>query len=124
MNRIRHLTTSAKPREPGAGQKSQGPAPPPPPAWRNWLIVVGIAATMLLLFLPLGRNSSELNYSQFVDKVKANEVKTATIDPNGGVTGTLTNGDNYQTQIPTALQDASLSKLLQEHDVEVTGTGS
>jgi cell division protease FtsH len=123
MNRIRHLTTSAKPREPGAGQKSQGPAPPPPPAWRNWLIVIGIAATVLLLLLPRGAKSSELTYTQFVDKVKAGQVKTATIDADGGVSGTLTNGDNYESQIPVALQDNGLSQLLQEHGVEITATG-
>ena len=79
MERIRHLTTSAKPREPGSSQKSQGPAPPPPPRWRNWLIVVGIGATLLLLFLPLGRNGKTLTYTEFVDQVQANNVKTASI---------------------------------------------
>ncbi len=123
MDRIRHFTTSAKPRDPGAGQKSQGPAPPPPPAWRNWLIVIGVAATMVLLFLPLGKSSSELTYTQFVDKVKANQVKTATIDANGGVTGTLSGGETYRTQIPVALQDNDLSALLQQHGVEITAEG-
>ena len=123
MNRIRHFTASAKPRDPGAGPKSQGPAPAPPPAWRNWLIVIGIAATVLLLLLPRGSKSSELTYTQFVNKVKAGQVKTATIDADGGVTGTLTNGDNYESQIPVALQDNGLSQLLQEHGVEITATG-
>jgi cell division protease FtsH len=75
------------------------------------------------LFLPLGRSSSELTYTQFVDKVKGDQVKTATIDANGGVSGTLTNGENYETQIPVALQDNNLSSLLQEHNVEITATG-
>src|SRR4051812_31105629 len=123
-DRIRHLTTSAKPRDPRDAQKSKGPAPPPPPAWRNWLIWIGVAATVLLFFLPLGRSSNELTYTQFVDQVKADKVKTATIDADGGVSGTLTNGDSYETQIPVALQDNSLPRLLDEHDVQITAEGA
>ena len=45
----------------------------------------------------------------------------ATIDSNGGVSGTLTDGTAYTTQIPVALQDTNLSTLLQEHGVQITG---
>jgi len=120
--RIVHHTAPAKPREPRADQKQKGPAPPPPPAWRHWLLYLGIAATILLFFLPIGRtSSSELSYTQFVNDVTADKVKTATIDSNGGVSGTLTNGTSYTTQIPVALQDTNLSTLLQEHGVQITG---
>jgi cell division protease FtsH len=27
-------------------------APPPPPAWRNWLLVVGLIVSVLILFWP------------------------------------------------------------------------
>src|SRR5262249_38345394 len=33
------------------------------------------------------------------------------------------NGDTYRTQIPVALQDNNLSRLLQEHGVEITAEG-
>jgi cell division protease FtsH len=122
--RIVHHTAPAKPREPRADQKQKGPAPPPPPAWRHWLLYLGIAATILLFFLPIGRtSSSELSYTQFVNDVTANKVKTATIDSNGGVSGTLTDGTVYNTQIPVALQDSNLSTLLQQHNVQITGEG-
>ena len=122
--RIVHHTAPAKPREPRADQKQKGPAPPPPPAWRHWLLYLGIAATILLFFLPIGRtSSSELSYTQFVNDVTANKVKTATIDSNGGVSGTLTDGTAYNTQIPVALQDANLSTVLQQHNVQITGEG-
>jgi cell division protease FtsH len=120
--RIVHHTAPAKPRDPRANQKQKGPAPPPPPEWRRWLLYLGIAATILLFFLPIGGTSStELSYTQFVNDVTADKVKTATIDSNGGVSGTLTDGTAYATQIPVALQDANLSTLLQEHDVQITG---
>jgi len=118
-----HRTSPAQPRDSRAGQKRQGPAPPPPPPWRHWLLYIGIAATILLFFLPIGRSSSELTYTQFVNDVTANRVKTATIDSNGGVSGTLIDGKGYSTQIPVALQDTNLPRLLQAHDVQITGEG-
>jgi cell division protease FtsH len=122
--RIVHHTAPAKPPDPRANQKQKGPAPPPPPAWRQWLLYLGVAATILLFFLPIGGTSStELSYTQFVNDVTASKVKTATIDSNGGVSGTLTDGTVYTTQIPVALQDANLSALLQEHNVQITGEG-
>ncbi|MFL5799764.1 MAG: ATP-dependent zinc metalloprotease FtsH [Actinomycetota bacterium] len=121
--RIVHQTSPAQPRDPRASEKRQGPAPPPPPPWRHWLLYLGIAATIVLFFLPIGRTSSQLTYTQFVNDVKANRVKTATIDANGGVSGTLTDGNDYSTQIPVALQDTNLSTLLQQHDVQITAEG-
>jgi cell division protease FtsH len=100
----------------------RGPAPPPPPTWQRYLPWVGLAVTALLLFLP-GRMSttSELTYSQFLSRVDAGAVKTAVIDAEGRVTGTLQNGDPYVSQIPTALQDTELARHLQDHGVEITG---
>ena len=121
---VLHRTSPAKPRDPRATPKRQGPAAPPPPSWRHWLLWMGIAASIALFFLPIGtRRSNQLTYTQFVNQVTADKVKTATIDANGGVTGTLSDGTAYSTQIPTALQDANLSTLLQQHDVQITGQG-
>src|ERR1043165_8683023 len=118
------MTTPAKPWDPGASQKQRGPAPPPPPAWRNWLVVAGLVLSLFLLFYPFGSSAgTALTYSQFLGKVRANQVSTATIDQNGAVSGTLSNGGNYTSQIPTALQDQNLAPLLEEHHVQVTGTG-
>ena len=120
--RILHQTSPAKSRDPRAGQKRHGPAPSPPPPWRNWLLYVGLAVTLLLLFLPLGKaQSTELSYTQFLNKVAANQVKSATIDPDGSVTGTLSNGTDYTSQIPVALQDTTLTQQLREHRVQIVG---
>jgi cell division protease FtsH len=99
-------------------------APPPPPAWRNWLLVVGLVVSMLILFWPQGAPSvSELSYSEFLSRVTAGEVATAVIDPSGAVSGTLENGRDYATQIPTALQDPDLAQELQRNGVQITGEG-
>src|SRR2546430_16199114 len=116
------MTNPAKPRDPRAGQRQQGPAPSPPPRWWGMIFYVGVLLTLLLFLLPVGKTTTtQLSYTQFLDKVTADQVKTATIDPNGSVSGTLSNGAKYSTQIPAALQDTNLGQLLREHKVNIVG---
>jgi cell division protease FtsH len=90
--------------------------------------VVGILATVGLLFIPSMASAppvSNLNYTTFLNKVNANQVSTATIDPNGKVTGTLKGkaGQHYSSQIPLALGNNQLASTLQAHGVTITGVG-
>jgi cell division protease FtsH len=82
-------------------------------------------ATLLLLFTPQVSNKTthKLNYSKFLADVQADKVRTASIDPSGAINGTLTKGDDYTSQIPTALGDNQLAPTLKAHKVEVTGVG-
>ncbi|MGO9964104.1 MAG: ATP-dependent zinc metalloprotease FtsH [Acidimicrobiales bacterium] len=120
----RHFTSpasSGQPRDPVPPSQAQTP----PPAWRWWLVLFGLLATILLLWSPSMKTTTTLsfNYSKFLAQVDANKVKTASIDPNGAVTGTLRNGDDYTTQIPVVLNDAQLAPTLKSHGVAVTGVG-
>ena len=118
-----HRTSAAKPGRPM--ERPRGSAPPPPPWWRNYLLLLGVLATVYLLLIPLTRGVSvtEFTYTGFLSKVQSNQVATATIDPNGKVTGKLKDGRQYQTQIPIPLQDNQLSQVLQEHGVQISGQG-
>jgi cell division protease FtsH len=85
---------------------------------------VGFLLTIVLLFAwPMRSSSSptELSYSQFLSQVQDGKIATATIDPSGAVTGTLTGGGDYTTQIPTALQDTGLADDLKASNVQITG---
>jgi cell division protease FtsH len=53
--------------------------------------------------------------------VQLNHVKSAAIDPNGVVSGTLTGGTPYSSQIPPALPDPQLAGLLKAHHVVISG---
>ena len=119
----RHFTSPASSGPPRDPQPK--PAGPPPPTMRWWLLALGLLATVLLLWSPDIKSTTTVNfnYSTFLSRVAANKVKTASIDPNGGVTGTLRNGDDYTTQIPVVLNDARLAPMLKAHDVAVTGIG-
>ena len=123
---IQHHSNPPKPGPPSDPPKR--PVPPPPPRWRVWFLVVGIVATVGLLFIPAMGSAppvTNLNYSSFVDKVNANQVSTATIDPNGKVTGQLKGsaGQHYSSQIPLALGNNQLAPILQAHGVAITGVG-
>jgi cell division protease FtsH len=123
-NRIRHLTGAAKPGEPN----DRGPAPagPPPPRWRMWLLPAGVFVTLLLLSIPhmSSTTTKSFTYSKFLSEVTSGEVRTASVNPTGAITGTLRGGDDYTTQIPTAIDDAQLAPTLKAHDVNVTGVGA
>jgi cell division protease FtsH len=84
-----------------------------------------VVITLGLLFLPTVKSTptQSFTYSQFVAAVKSGKVKTASINPNGGVSGSLKAGDNYTSQIPTALVDNSLVGTLESNNVDITGVG-
>jgi len=85
-----------------------------------------VVVTLLLLFTPGLKTTptKNLDYSQFLKNVKAHDIKTASINPTGAVTGTLKRGENYTSQIPTALQDNQLAPVLKADGVAITGVGS
>jgi cell division protease FtsH len=90
------------------------------------LLLAGVVITLVLLFAPEVKTTptKNLNYTQFLSKVKAHQIKTASINPTGGVTGTLKGGDDYTSQIPTALSDTQLAPVLKAGGVTVTGVNS
>jgi cell division protease FtsH len=101
------------------------PAPPSPRRWQLWLVPAAVVVAALLFFVHPGASGTparDFSYTSFVSEVTANKVSTATITSAGAVTGTLRGGTAYTSQIPTALNDSSLSALLLGHKVAVTGT--
>jgi cell division protease FtsH len=118
----RHLSSPAKP---GPPRDRRPTPPPPPPRWRIWLLVLGVLLTLLLFLSPSMSTNSKPNhsftYTDFSNQVTSNQVKTAKITSNGHVSGQLVNGDNYTTQIPTAIRDLALAPLLKQHNVQVKG---
>ncbi len=80
---------------------------------------------MLLFFVPVtqGNKQVTLNYTQFLKDVQAKQVKTVSIAPSGTATGTLTNGKDYTTVIPTQAGEDFLNKL-EQSNVQVTAKTS
>jgi cell division protease FtsH len=70
-----------------------------------------------------GTTTKNLSYSKFLSRVDAGQVRTASVNPGGGITGMLKGGDNYTSQIPTAINDTRLAPTLKAHDVDITGVG-
>src|SRR6266576_7195250 len=101
------------------------PPPKPPPRWLNLLWLVGLLVTVLVLF-PLGssQKKTSLTFTAWKTKVDANQVKTASIDTSGRVSGELNDKKKtpYTSRIPTALNDNTLSADLEAHHVNVKGT--
>ena len=99
------------------------PNGPPPSGWQQWVLPIGAAVVMGLIYLGpylSGPAPESLTYTAFVAQVTANKVATATITDTGAVTGDLVGGATYTSQVPTALGDTTLSPLLATHNVAIT----
>ncbi|HXS62480.1 MAG TPA: ATP-dependent zinc metalloprotease FtsH [Streptosporangiaceae bacterium] len=99
---------SKQPTSPPPGDKASPTAPPPPPSWRHWLWPVALIAMLVLyLFLPGIVNTSPvtLNYSTFQAKASNHQIKTVQFSnssngSNTTITGTLKNGNDFETVGP------------------------
>jgi cell division protease FtsH len=119
----RHFTGTARPGEPP--DRPAAPAPPRPPSWRIWLLPVGFLITLLLFSIPsmTSNPTKNFSYSKFLSHVTAGDVRTVSVNPSGAIAGNLKGGDNYTTQIPTAIPQNQLASTLRAHNVNVTGVG-
>jgi cell division protease FtsH len=84
---------------------------------------IGILVTGLLLVGPLlfaQSAPSSMSFTDFLAKVDAGQVRSVTIDDRGAVDGTTTDGEQFTSQIPTALGNAELEEQLRAENVEVT----
>lgn len=112
---------------PAAGRRSDMPqasAPPPPPGWRQYLIPLGVAITVLLFVLPLfqGPGRVGLTYSQFLADLGDDKVASVTIAPGGQAAGVLKDGTGYVTTIPVGLAGPPLLSELQAKGVQIAAT--
>ncbi len=107
------------------GDKPVPPAPPPPPPWRRWLVPLGIALTMVLLFSPSlnGMSAEALSYSDFLDAVDAGQVATVSITTDGVIDGERPDGTLFTSRLPIAAGDEGLLARLEDNGVEVEGAG-
>ena len=67
-----------------------------------WGIVIALLLAMFVASNPTINSpaNDEITYSDLQEKIEAGNVKSATIDVEGGViSGTLSNGEDYRTNI-------------------------
>jgi len=117
-----HLSRSV---DPGPPREPPKPTPQPPPTWRRWLMPIGILILLALLFWPAlfrGNPTTQYSFTTFQNKVNSGEVKSVTIDSAGAVTGKLTNGSEFTSRLPVALDRAPITEQLTAHSVQITAT--
>jgi len=112
---------------PPPGDKPSPSAPPPPPRWRHWLLPIALVITFgLWIALPEVHTNPPvtLNYSQFVSKLDAHQIKTISLAQSGQTsTGTLTDGKDFTTVIPSQAGSSLLTQLEAAH-VQVTASST
>ncbi|MGH9213155.1 MAG: ATP-dependent zinc metalloprotease FtsH [Acidimicrobiales bacterium] len=119
---------------------SQPPPPPPPspgrnqrgstggqagqslPRWAPWVLIGALLFAVLTLpGLFTGSDRQEIPYSpELLDQVADDEVESLVWDNNNGsITGTLVNGDEFESHGPPEPPEGDLA-LFRRHDVTVT----
>jgi cell division protease FtsH len=98
---------------------------PPRQGWQRWIVPVGLLLVLLLVRAgQIGPRPASYTYTQFVTAVDAGQVKQISVNDAGAVTGVLTDGKDFVTQLPTALGNAGLAQDLQAHHVAIAATTS
>jgi cell division protease FtsH len=110
---------------PATRDKGAQVAPPQPPWWRHYLWLIALAIFIVIFYvLPAVESTTQLTYSQFLSDVSAHKVTSVTLNSDQSATGTLANGDQFTTAVPTQAGQAFLTEL-QQDGVQITaGTSS
>jgi len=125
------MTATAKSGPPK--DRPPAPAPPPPPAWRRYLIPVGVALTLFLLFFPFGGvGVKTVGYGTLNDQIAAKHVETLELRADGTITGTyranFESGADFSSHYPTGLNGPDQQFLAAVKDPDVvphfTATGA
>ncbi|MFI9721876.1 ATP-dependent zinc metalloprotease FtsH [Streptomyces sp. NPDC052396] len=121
----RHLSPPVRPGPPGG--PPQGQPQQPSPGWGRWVLALVLMTFVIILLLARGFSGPtrhQESYSDFVGKVNTGQVRTVEISDKGTVTGTLKDGTQFTTQIPTALGSGQLAQQLQSQHVQINATQS
>jgi cell division protease FtsH len=123
-----------RPIAPPPGDKPMPTAPPPPPRWRHWLWPAALVVTFFLYFILPGLHAGKqvtLSYSQFITNASQHKVRDVTFGSssagaNTTATGTLTNGQQYTTEIPGSPSTALSAGLTKDgvKDIKAVPGGS
>ena len=99
------------------------PAPPPPPGWRRWLVPIGVAITLVLLFLPTGSAPREVDYGDLATQIAAEHVDSLTLSADGTITGSYRSdyrdGADFRSHYPSGVQGPDETFLSQVRDPDV-----
>jgi cell division protease FtsH len=90
------------------------------PRWMIWVLLGVIVAALLLPTVLSSSSGNEIGYGEFVNHLKANEVKDAEFNnANGQISGELNDGTKFTTTGPVTLSDDDIN-LFTEKGVDFT----
>src|SRR5919112_1941928 len=100
-------------RKPGRGSGSSWPR------WSVWVVLGLLAAMFVVPPLFRGDGADAIAYSEFIERVDQEQVRSITVDnTTGDIRGETTTGDEFTTTGPAELPQTTIS-LLERRDVDV-----
>ncbi|HEY6331836.1 MAG TPA: ATP-dependent metallopeptidase FtsH/Yme1/Tma family protein, partial [Blastocatellia bacterium] len=84
-----------------------------------WIVIIcGALLLYRVVYMGGGAKEQALNYSQFVDKINAKQIKKATIEDTQ-ITGELQSGENFKTDMSNQTLQASVIEDLRKSGADV-----
>ncbi|WP_413816359.1 ATP-dependent zinc metalloprotease FtsH [Moritella sp.] len=85
-----------------------------------WLVIAIVLMSVFQSFTPNNSADTQMDYTTFINEVSQDQIGSVDIEQNGVITGTKTNGQTFETLIPTQYDPKLLDDLI-KHDVSVKG---
>ncbi len=85
-----------------------------------WLVIAVVLMSVFQSFNQGNSNEQQINYTTFIDDVRSGQVRKASVDRNGVITGVTRSGEQFVTLIPGGY-DRDLINDLVKQGVDASG---
>jgi len=79
-----------------------------------WLVIAVVLMSVFQNFTPNTVNEQQMDYTQFIGDVRQGQIRDASVDRNGVITGVKRNGENYVTVIPGGYDRDLINDLVKQ----------
>jgi len=79
-----------------------------------WLVIAVVLMSVFQSFSPNTANEAQMDYTRFITDVRQGQIRDASVDRNGVITGEKRSGEVYTTTIPGGYDRDLINDLVKE----------
>lgn len=79
-----------------------------------WLVIAVVLMSVFQSFSPNKANESQMDYTRFITDVRQGQIRDASVDRNGVITGEKRSGESYTTTIPGGYDRDLINDLVKQ----------
>lgn len=103
------------------GSKSPQQGSPTSQPFPRWLIAIAVVALVAVFIVPtlVSRQTNAVDYTEFKSMIQADQVAEVTMRADGQVSGKKRDGSEFNTTIPTTVEDRDLLNEMEAKNVTI-----